>query len=128
MFLALAACGSKAAPTGLGKSSAPDPTKFRAMTPEEQCKATAPRATRCATELLIEDMRETFSREPADTAFVDDVAKRIGNEPRPTAAEAARMHEAKCLSDLSHGYPAAVARCWNMDDCREFATCVTRKR
>lgn len=111
VLVLLVACSSRAA--------APDPTEFRKMTPEQKCKVTAPRAARCADELMQAELRAI---DPGHA--MDEIAKRLEDEPKANAAEATRIHEAGCMSDPH--YTESIVACWNLDDCNEFAACVTK--
>ena len=105
----LVACG--------GTSAAPDLVEFRSMTPERQCKVTAPRAARCADELMVASLR---ALDPEHA--MGDVANQLEDEPKADMATAARMHEVACMS--GPGYTAGIVACWNIGDCKEFAACV----
>jgi hypothetical protein len=121
ILLVLAACSDKL----------PDPpsaSAFAAMTEDQKCEATAPRATRCVEELMIADLRQLSTASGDGNLLADEVAKAWEDEPRAGGDEARRIHQAACLGDRDGGYMTAVVACWNEPDCKSFASCVYKPR
>jgi hypothetical protein len=109
-WLALAACSDKL-------PEAPDAASFKKMTAEERCEATAPRATRCVDALMIAQLESLGSG-------LDDLGKKLRDEPRATDDEAREMHRTYCAEGPS--YADTVFACWDIKGCRAFAACVMK--
>ncbi|CAN5923455.1 hypothetical protein BH11MYX3_BH11MYX3_34050 [soil metagenome] len=101
----------------------PDPQAYKAMTEEQKCAATAPRATRCVDELMIAHLRQLMGSDADGAelarAFADDV-----NEKRSSADQADAMHRTNCVGSRGTLYQDAVIACWNTTPCEAFAKCV----
>lgn len=106
MIALVAACSSSL-------PSPPDPQAFQKLTVEERCEATAPRAVRCANELLVAQAR-------ALSAELGSRIERVTDDP-PSASEARAMHDVSCADAA---YPAAIVACWSTSECNAFAACV----
>ena len=105
----------------------PDPpsaSEFAAMTHQQKCEATAPRATRCTDELMVGELRElTGDREAAE-----EIGRDYAAGPSPNARQAREIHDISCASDRDGSYLKAIVECWNVSDCTAFADCVYKAR
>jgi hypothetical protein len=112
LAVVLAACSDKL----------PDPpsaSAFAAMTDEQKCDATAPRATRCVRELAIALVRQVAGDNEAARAERDQAER-----PSPGPAERRKLHEHHCYGRNTTAYTQAVVACWDAADCAAFASCV----
>ena len=102
--------------------SRPDETKFRAMTEDDKCRATASRAIICTNEIIVAQLRSIPGLE---SDLADQVDKDIGDKPRPPKEERRQniaVHKTSCVADRK--YADAVFSCWSVEDCKKFAACV----
>jgi hypothetical protein len=114
VVLLLGACGDKL-------PARPNEASFRAAGPTEKCKLTAPRAMRCADELMVAELRSLAGGD--DGGLADAVAEDLKKDPKPTTKKDRRvMHEHMCLGGPS--YADAVFACWSEASCNAFAQCV----
>lgn len=97
----------------------PDPQQYKAMTDEQKCDATAPRATRCIDELLAAQMKDVLAADAKSGAEIDQALDRT---PGATASQASEMHRVSCAGDPH--YADAIVACWSTAGCRQFADCV----
>jgi hypothetical protein len=112
LVVALVACG--------GGPKPPDPARYQAMSEEERCEATAPRATKCIDELLAADLRDLAS---AVGSEVEAAAAAMERDDRPLGdREALTIHQIRC--ETAETYPDAVLACWSESGCDAFARCV----
>jgi len=102
----------------------PSAADFAAMTDEQKCEATAPRATRCTDELLVAELRDISG----DDAFAAEIGRDYATGPRPDADEAHTIHQLACRGDRDGAYQKAVFACWDVTDCSAFARCVYKPR
>ena len=117
LLFALAACDKP--PTR------PDEAKFRAADPTEKCNLMAPRAVRCADELLVAQLRSMGGPDGADISGA--VAEDLEKNPKQLSDEDRRaMHVNMCLGSLNDGYVNAVFDCWSVAGCKQFADCVMK--
>jgi hypothetical protein len=102
--------------------SRPDETKFRAMTEDDKCRATASRAIMCTNEIIVEEAR---SMAGSDSELLDQLSNDIADTPHPPKEERRRnilVHKTACAGDRK--YADAVFSCWTVEDCKKFAACV----
>jgi hypothetical protein len=111
--LVLAACNRLPDP--------PDAEAFKHMMAKQRCKATAPRAVRCADELMVAGVKAMG----VGSEF-DDFAEELRDTPRATDDQAISMHKMQCLGDPH--YAEAVLACWKESDCDAFAACVMKRK
>jgi hypothetical protein len=118
-LLAFAACDDK--------PSRPDEAKFRAMSDDDKCRATASRAIMCTDALIVADVR---SMTQLDGSGLGDAMEEAMADDKPILPKSERkqniqIHKTSCIADES--YADAVFACWSIDDCKKFATCVVEK-
>jgi hypothetical protein len=108
------------------KPTRPDETKFRAMSADDKCRATASRAIMCTDEIMVAELR---SITPDDPALAEEIEKQVADDkpipPKKERKQNIAMHKTSCAGDP--GYADAVFACWAIDDCKKFATCVMDK-
>src|SRR5688500_5126093 len=114
--IVLCACGK----TPLEK---PDPAALQRLTYEAQCEAVAPRAGRCANELMIADLESLARSDGMDVSAIVDDMRRDDDLSSEQARSIARH---SCMGTATETFPARVLACWDEDDCTRFAACVTR--
>jgi hypothetical protein len=108
--LVLSGCSSKRPP-----GPPPDKAKMAAMTSEERCAATEPRAAPCASHLVTAELALL-------TSISYDEAEKLSPEERLSGSAAQEIHRVQCAG--SDGYPDAVVACWQETSCKAFARCV----
>lgn len=104
------------------KDKLPDPpsaSAFAAMTAQQQCDATAPRAVRCIDELMLAAVREMTG--DAEAASIE---KGWAEQPDLLPEQARYAHDGQCEQARHGRYMKAVVTCWNEPDCKRFASCV----
>src|SRR5262249_23716132 len=109
--LALAACNRLPDP--------PDAEAFKHMTAKQRCRAAAPRAVRCADELVVATVKALDMGSAGD-----EIAEKLDDMPGATDDQAIAIHKTQCAADPH--YPDAVLACWKTADCDAFASCVTK--
>lgn len=100
----------------------PDPERYRAMTEEQKCEATEPRAKQCIDDLLVAQMRAVVDDEQAAGAIERDLRRPWSTDQH----DAADVHRTMCRGD--RGYADAVVACWGESSCEAFAKCFTAYR
>jgi hypothetical protein len=101
----------------------PSEASFRAASPTEKCRLTAPRAMRCTDELMVAELRSLAGGD--DGGLADAVAEDLEKDPKPTTKKDRRvMHEHMCLGGPT--YADAVFDCWSEASCKAFAQCVMK--
>jgi isopentenyldiphosphate isomerase len=102
----------------------PDPAAYQKLDAEGRIKATTPRAVLCINHLMYEDaVSAGLSREEAK-----EIMQRASDKPsRPEDDEV--VYKTQCLGEPNaNALPDAVLACWKIEDCKQFANCVTDKR
>jgi hypothetical protein len=119
LVVAASACSKKAGPP-------PAPELFRAMTADEKCEATAPRATLCIDELLIASLQALAQQGSGERELADGLTADLRGT-KSSDRQAADMHRMNCLGASDAVYAEAVVACWTVEGCEPFAACVTRE-
>jgi hypothetical protein len=117
LLLVICACGKR-----LEK---PDPAELAKLEYDAQCAAVAPRAGRCANELIAADLRSLPVDEPGQRELARAAA---GGARELTDHEARGIAITSCVGRADRTFPARVLTCWDEDDCTRFADCVTPAR
>ena len=105
------------------KPAKPDPAAFAKMTRGQQCAATAPRAEKCADELMVADLHALGSQLGSGLDALED---KLRDSPPATDDEAHEMQRLHCVE--SAHFAEAVVACWDEDGCDAFAACVAKHR
>jgi hypothetical protein len=108
--------------------SRPDETKFRAMSDDDKCRATASRAILCTDELMVAQLRTISGLDNADE-FADVVGEDLAKEqrlPKQERKENIKLHKVNCAADEE--YADGVFSCWSRKECKAFAECVYAPR
>jgi hypothetical protein len=109
-----------------GKPSPPDMKKYEAMSAEERCKATEPRASMCADELVVMDLRDLAG--DLGSEMTNAVEKDLEGKGQVDSAQAKEVHRSICRGDRTTAYMDAVVECWAVEHCKDFANCVSAAR
>lgn len=106
------------------KPTRPDEAKFRAMTADEKCRATASRAILCTNELIVAQVRSIPGLDGGDelTSAIEEHMDDKPRLPKQERKDNIIIHKTSCVGDPH--YADAVFACWSVDDCKKFASCV----
>jgi hypothetical protein len=111
-----------------GKPSSPDPAKFAAMSDEDKCIATEPRASQCADELVVMDVRDLADSSGLDAETAKTLEGDLEKSRRSNSDQAKGLHRASCAASRTSAYMDAVFECWAVEPCKDFANCVSAAR
>jgi len=105
------ACGGASTPP-----PPPEPAAFAAMSEEQQCDATAPRAIPCTDALMVASFVSLgFDRKAA--------MQTVAETGHASADELRKVHQVACL-DPDGAYVRGLVRCWAQPTCNALAACV----
>ncbi len=110
-----------------GKPSPPDMKKYEAMSADEKCDATEPRASLCVDELLVMDLRDLAGQD-IGSEFIETVEKDLESRPRTNPSQAKPLHQNLCRGGRTTAYMDAIVECWAVEHCKDFANCVSAAR
>jgi hypothetical protein len=113
---------------GCSKPSPPDPKKYAAMSDDEKCKATEPRAAQCADELVVMSLRDLAGSSGIDAEMMRRLETDLEKSGRADDDEAKIIHRSLCASSLTSAYMDAVVACWAVEHCTDFTKCISRAR
>ena len=117
-LLVLGLCACSKAPTK------PDPAALKQLSYEAQCEAVAPRVAPCANEMMIADLRAIAGPGEMDRAETQAISDELRRE-EPSADAARKMAILSCMGTRNETFPSQVLACWEVDDCKRFAECMT---
>jgi hypothetical protein len=105
----------------------PSPSVFAAMSPTEQCAATAPRAMRCVDELMVATVRQLTDVSKESDELAAQLEKDFASESL-SSDEKLKIHHTSCEGEHDARYQKAIVACWSQPDCKAFARCVYPSR
>jgi hypothetical protein len=119
-FVALlfGACGSD-------KPARPDEAKFRAMSDDEKCRATASRAIQCTDEILVSQVRSIPGIDGDLAGAMESDLADDKRSPKEDRKQNIQIHKTSCIAEP--GYADAVFACWSITGCKQFAACLSEK-
>jgi len=113
LLLALVACSGKAAP--------PSPEDYKKLDPKARCEAMTPRATKCISHLMVEELKSTGMT----GSEAKDMMRQVDEKPSKPGDDD-KAFEVMCLGEKDpNAVPDAVYACWKIESCSLFAKCVT---